>query len=220
MLTRFGSVEITTVLGRALDKSFRRENRTVDFRQRLVTSWSGFRGAVSLAAALAVPLTTHSGAPFPDRSLIIFVVSFVILVTVIVQGSTLPLVVRWAHMPEDVARADELQLARTRGAQAALEALPGVASELGVGPELYKRLKKEYEEHAAIAEAAGDPEANCDVSERGDLVRQVRLGVLDHKRQAITQLRDQHLIDDIVMRELQATMDLEEVRLLGPIEMG
>ncbi len=220
IVTRFALVEITTVLGRGVDKTFRRESRNVGFRQRLVTSWSGFRGAVSLAAALAVPLTTHSGAPFPDRSLLIFVVVFVILVTVLFQGSTLPFVVRWARLPEDVARAEELQLARCRGAQAAIEALPMVATEVGVDEDLYKRLKKEYEEHAAVIQAQGDPDAPNDLAEKGDLVRQVRLGVLDHKRQAITQLRDQHQIDDIVLRELQATLDLEEVRLLGSLETG
>ena len=119
------------------------------WRQRFVTGWAGFRGAVSLAAALAVPMTTLSGAPFPDRSLIIFVVVVVILITVLVQGITLPAVVRWAKMPEDVAHADELQLARCVGAQAALDALPMVAAELGVSPELLGRLAKEYEEHAA-----------------------------------------------------------------------
>ncbi|MGB9226735.1 Na+/H+ antiporter, partial [Mycobacterium sp.] len=220
IVTRFALVEITTVLGRGVDKTFRRESRNVGFRQRTVTSWTGFRGAVSLAAALAVPLTTHSGAPFPDRSLLIFVVVFVILVTVLFQGSTLPFVVRWARLPEDVARAEELQLARCRGAQAAIEALPMVATEVGVDEDLYKRLKKEYEEHAAIIQAQGDPDAPNDLAEKGDLVRQVRLGVLDHKRQAITQLRDQHQIDDIVLRELQATLDLEEVRLLGSLETG
>jgi monovalent cation/hydrogen antiporter len=219
IVTRFASVEISTVLGRVFDKSIRRESRNVGFRQRCVTSWTGFRGAVSLAAALAVPLTAHGG-PFPDRSLIIFVVVFVILVTVILQGSTLPFVVRWARMPEDVAREEELQLARCRGAQASIEALPMVATELGVGPDLYKRLKKEYEEHAAVIQAQGDPDAPNELAQKGDLVRQVRLGVLDHKRQAITQLRDQHRIDDIVLRELQATMDLEEVRLLGSLETG
>lgn len=132
--TRFLWVELTTFLGLAIDRTTNRPTRHVPFRQRSVTSWAGFRGAVSLAAALAVPLETHSGAPFPDRSLIIFVVSVVILVTVLVQGSTLPLVVRWAHLPEDVARAEEVQLARTRGAEVALEVLPQVAAEVGVGP--------------------------------------------------------------------------------------
>jgi CPA1 family monovalent cation:H+ antiporter len=216
IVTRFVCVEATTALGRAIDRSMRRQTRHVDFRQRCVTSWAGFRGAVSLAAALAVPLTTHSGAPFPDRNLIIFVVSVVILVTVLVQGSTLPAVVRWARMPEDVAHADELQLARTRAAEVALDALPQVADELGVGPKLRSRLQKEYEEHAALVEAGADESGNNRLAEAGDLIRQVRLAVLDHKRRAVTELRDQNRIDDIVLRELQATMDLEEVRLLGP----
>jgi CPA1 family monovalent cation:H+ antiporter len=219
IVTRFVCVEATTALGIVVDRSMRRQTQHVPFRQRCVTSWAGFRGAVSLAAALAVPLETHSGAPFPDRSLIIFVVSVVILVTVLVQGSTLPAVVRWARLPEDVARADEVQLARTRGAEAALEALPVVAADLGVGPKLLGRLQKEYEEHAMLVEAGGDSSSNNHLTEAGDLIRQVRLAVLEHKRQAITELRDQRRIDDIVLRELQAMMDLEEVRLLGPTDI-
>jgi monovalent cation/hydrogen antiporter len=216
--SRFAWTEITTVLIRAVDRREVQRTRRASWRQRVVSSWAGFRGAVSLAAALAVPLTTHGGAAFPDRNLIIFVVSVVILVTVLVQGSTLPAVVRWARMPEDATQADELQLARTRGAQAALEALPVVAGELGVSPELMSRLQKEYEEHAALIEASGDPAAPNDAAEQHDLLRQVRLGVLEHKRRAITELRDQHHIDDIVLRELQSVMDLEEVRLLDPAD--
>jgi CPA1 family monovalent cation:H+ antiporter len=184
----------------------------------MVSNWAGFRGAVSLAAALAVPLTTHSGAPFPDRSLIVFVVCVVILVTVVVQGGTLSDVVRWARMPEDASHADELQLARCRGTQAALEALPVVAGELGISDDLLRRLRKEYEEHAALVEAGGDAEGSSEVAERSDLLRRVRLGVLEHKRRAIIELRDQNRIDDIVLRELQSVMDLEEVRLLDPAD--
>ena len=141
-MTRFVWVEFSTVLGRAVDGSLGRPNRAVGFRARFVTSWAGFRGAVSLAAASAVPLTTLSGAPFPDRSLIIFVVVAVILVTVLVQGTTLPAIVRWARMPEDVARCNELQLARSVGAEAALEALPVVAGELGVGQSCWAACKR------------------------------------------------------------------------------
>jgi Na+/H+ antiporter len=214
--TRFAWMEITTVLIRAVDRRAVQRARRVDWRQRTVSSWAGFRGAVSLAAALAVPLTTRSGAPFPDRSLIIFVVSAVILVTVLVQGSTLPLVVRWARMPEDARHADELQLARTRSAEAALEALPRVAGELGASPELLGRLQKEYEEQAALVMADADGSTPNDAAERNDLIRRIRLAVLAHRRRAVTELRDQNRIDDIVLRELQAEMDLEEVQLLDP----
>ena len=127
VVTRFVVSDLFTFLLRAVDRRAVQRTR-IGWRQRMVSRWAGFRGAVSLAAALAVPLTTHSGAPFPDRNLIIFVVCVVILVTVLVQGGTLPDVVRWARLPEDVSRADELQLARCRGAQAALEALPVVAA--------------------------------------------------------------------------------------------
>jgi CPA1 family monovalent cation:H+ antiporter len=110
-----------------------------------------------------------------------------------------------------------LQLARCRGAQAALEALPVVAGEVGASEELVRRLRKEYEEHAALVEAGGDEGPN-EVAERNDLLRRVRLGVLEHKRRAITELRDQNRIDDIILRELQSVMDLEEVRLLEPAD--
>jgi CPA1 family monovalent cation:H+ antiporter len=214
--TRFAWGEITTVFLRTVDRREVQRARRVDWRQRAVSGWAGFRGAVSLAAAIAVPMTTHSGAPFPDRSLILFVVSFVILTTVLVQGSTLPAIVRWARLPEDVAHADELRLARCHGAQAALDALPTVATELGVSEELQNRLHKEYKQHAALVRAGSDGSAASEAEERSDLIRQVRLGVLEHKRRAITELRDQRRIDDIVLLELQAAMDLEEARLLGP----
>ncbi|OBA59866.1 Na+/H+ antiporter [Mycobacterium sp. 1100029.7] len=206
--------EITTLLLRVLDRREVQRERRVPWRQRFVTAWAGFRGAVSLAAALAVPATTLSGAPFPDRSLLIFIVVVVILTTVLVQGISLPAVVRWAHMPEDTAYAAELQLARSVGAKAALEALPMVANELGASPKMLSRLQKEYDEHAAIVTECDDGTSTGDLTRRDELVRQVRLGVLHHKRRAITTLRNQKVIDDIVLRELQAEMDLEEVQLL------
>jgi CPA1 family monovalent cation:H+ antiporter len=189
--------------------------RRVTWRQRFVTVWAGFRGAVSLAAAVAVPMTTLSGAPFPDRSLLIFIVTVVILVTVLVQGSTLPAVVRWANMPEDATHAEELQLARCRGTQAALAALPTVADEVGLGDELRRRLQKEYEEKAALVLATENGSPDTRILKGREKVRRVRLGVLEYKRREITALRNQNLIDDIVLRELQNEMDLEEVQLLA-----
>jgi Na+/H+ antiporter len=207
--------EITTVLIRLIDRRQVQRERRVSWRQRFVTAWAGFRGAVSLAAALAVPTTTLSGAPFPDRSLLIFIVVFVILVTVLVQGSTLPAVVRWAKMPEDVTHGEELQLARRRGVQAALDALPTVADEVGISEDLRRRLHKEYEEKAALVLATEDGSTNHRLVKGKEKVRRVRLGVLEYKRREITALRNQKLIDDIVLRELQNEMDLEEVQLLN-----
>lgn len=207
--------EITVVLIRLIDRRAIQRELRVSWRQRFVTAWAGFRGAVSLAAALAVPATTLSGAPFPDRSLIIYIVTVVILATVLVQGITLPVVVRWAQMPDDVAHGEELQLARRRGVQAALDALPTVAAEVGIGEDLRRRLQKEYEEKAALVLATEDRSTNHRLVKGKEKVRRVRLGVLEHKRREITSLRNQKLIDDIVLRELQNEMDLEEVQLLN-----
>jgi Na+/H+ antiporter len=210
--------ETTTVLIRLLDRREVQRTRRVDWRQRFVTAWAGFRGAVSLAAALAVPATTLSGAPFPDRNLIIFIVVFVILVTVLVQGTTLPAVVRWARMPDDVAHEQELRLARTRGIQASLDALPTVADEVGISDDLRRRLQTEYERRAAVVLATEDGSADSRLVKGKEKVLRVRLGVLEHKRREITALRNQDLIDDIVLRELQEEMDLEEVQLLNATE--
>lgn len=206
--------EATTALLRLIDRREVQRMRRVNWRMRFVTVWAGFRGAVSLAAAVAVPATTLSGAPFPDRSLLIFIVVVVILVTVLVQGTTLPAVVRWAKIPDDVTYVQELELARTRGVQAALAALPTVADEVGIGDDLRRRLQKEYEEKAALAQATEPGSTNSRLLKGKEKVRRVRLGVLEHKRREITALRNQNLIDDIVLRELQNEMDLEEVQLL------
>ena len=210
--TRLVWTHAVTVLVRALDRRAVQRSRRVGWRVRTVNSWAGFRGAVSLATALAVPATLGDGAPFPDRDLIVFVASAVILLTILVQGTTLPLVVRWARIPEDTGRAEELMWARKRATDAALEALPRLAAEMGVDEEHTQRIRAEYEEFLdSVAEGATD-----DVTTR-DLDRRLRLAVLWEKRRTVTAMRDANEIDDIVLRELQAVMDVEEVRLLGPV---
>ncbi|MFV0495526.1 Na+/H+ antiporter [Mycobacterium sp.] len=216
--TRIFWVEMSALLGRVIDTISKRPHQNVPFRQRCVTSWAGFRGAVSLAAALAVPVSLPSGTPFPHRNLLIFVVVVVILITSVVQGSTLPLVLKWAKLPEDVAQAGEMQLAQERAAEAAREALPQVAAELKVGPALLKRLTAEYDEWYTIVKSNADDAADSHVAENSSLARRVRLAVLDRQRQAVTALRNQNLIDDIVLRDVQLVMDLEELHLLNPAD--
>ncbi|MCO1598967.1 Na+/H+ antiporter [Micromonospora sp. RHAY321] len=180
------------------------------WRVGTVAGWSGFRGAVSLAAALAVPTTTAAGAPVPERDLIIFVTALVIVLIMLVQGTTLPLVVRWAGLGGDPERADELRQARQRATEAGLAALPQVAAEIGAGEETVRRLEAEYQQHLDDVNEGGDRSA-----EERRLERKLRLGVLEHKRREITRLRDRREIDDLVLLDLQSALDNEEIRLLG-----
>ena len=204
-----------------IDRREAQRDRRVSWRQRFVTAWAGFRGAVSLAAALAVPAKTLSGAPFPDRSLLIFIVVVVILVTVLVQGSTLPAVVRWANMPEDAAYAEEAATGpQRRRTQAALDALPMVAEELGrqpedVGPHAkgIRRTRRDDDGRRRRFDGTTWPNAT---SWSGGYV----LGCSTTSAAPSPSLRNQKIIDDIVLRELQAEMDLEEVQLLDPADSG
>jgi monovalent cation/hydrogen antiporter len=210
--TRLLWVHTTPYLIRALDRRAVQRTRRLGWRQRTVSGWAGFRGGVSLAVALAVPATVVGGAAFPDRDLIVFVTAVVILLTMLVQGITLPAVVRWARLPEDTGRAEEVARARTHAAEAGLAALPGLAAELGVSGEPLERIRTDYEDYRD--EAAAHTEQGESARE---VERRLRLAVLREKRQAVTEMRDANEIDDIVLRELQAGMDAEEVRLLGPV---
>jgi NhaP-type Na+/H+ or K+/H+ antiporter len=92
-------------------------------------SWAGMRGAVSLAAALALPLSTDAGAPFPGRDLILFLTFSVILATLVGQGLTLPLLIRALGLEDDGGEAREDAKARIRAAEAALARLAELEAE-------------------------------------------------------------------------------------------
>ncbi|WP_129337677.1 Na+/H+ antiporter [Cellulomonas endophytica] len=213
LLARFGWFHTTPYLIRALDRRATQRARRVSWRHRTPLAWAGFRGAVSLAAALGVPATTADGAPFPDRDLVVFVTSGVILATLLVQGLTLPRVVRWARFDPDGSVDDERRLAERAATRAALEALPVEAERLGTAPHLVAALEAEYRMHA---EALGQVDDDGPATSAGSEAQfdALRLAVLGHKRAAVVALRDDRRIDDIVLRQVQAQLDAEEVRLV------
>jgi monovalent cation/hydrogen antiporter len=183
-------------------------------RARLVSALCGFRGAVSLAAALAVPQTLHSGAPFPDRDVIVFVTTGVIVVTLVVQGLALPAVVRWAHLPPDHRSEEERRMAETLAGEEALAALPGIAARLGTDEAVVSRTRQEYEKHLRVVRSrTGLSDVDEPVRRYEEHYTALRLELLAHKRSTFVRLRDERRIDDTVLRQLQARLDLEEVRL-------
>jgi Na+/H+ antiporter len=109
---------------RLVDRRPQQRLRRISNRARVVSATAGFRGAVSLAAALAVPATLASGEPFPGRDTIVFVTAGVIAVTLVLQAPLLPMVVRWARLPEDTSVEEERRLAETIATQAGLDAIP------------------------------------------------------------------------------------------------
>lgn len=201
---------------RLLDRRPQQRLRRMNYRARVVTSIAGFRGAVSLAVALSVPTTLDSGARFPDRDTIVFVTSGVIVTTLILQGLLLPTVVRWARLPRDTSVEEERFLAETTATEEALKALPGLAEELDTDPAVAERMRQEYETHLIVVRAGG---GETDASENAAVLRHdrhytaLRLALLAHKRATVLRLRDNHEIDDTVLRHVQHQLDIEEVRL-------
>jgi CPA1 family monovalent cation:H+ antiporter len=177
----------------------------------VVGAVAGFRGAVSLAAALAVPERVASGAPFPGRDLIVFVTAGVILVT-LAQALVLPPVVRWARLPRDTSVEEERRLAETLATEAALAALQEVAATLGTDPEVVERTRREYEEHLHLVHDHEDHDDEP-VLRHDQHYAALRLALLARKRATVVGLRDSQRIDDIVLRQFQTRLDIEEVRL-------
>ncbi|MEV2237392.1 Na+/H+ antiporter [Micromonospora sp. NPDC049891] len=213
VLVRMLWLHLIAAVAWLVDRRESRLARRVNWRVRTVAGWAGFRGAVSLAAALAVPLTARDGSPVPERDLIIFGVATVILVTMLVQGTTLPLLLTWAGLSGDPERVAESRRAQLAATQATLDALPDIADRVGAEEEILHRLRAEYVGH--LSAVRSEPED--DSSAAREVERRLRLAALEHKRREITRMRDRREIDDTVLQELQARLDVEEIRLLGPM---
>ncbi|MGC9665130.1 Na+/H+ antiporter [Planosporangium sp. 12N6] len=185
----------------------------VSLRGRVVIALTGFRGAVSMAAALAVPHTLADGSPFPGRSMIVFVTSGVIAITLVVQGLLLPHVVRWARLPADTDVEDELRLAEIAATEDALAKMDKVAAERAVEHSVVDRMRHEYEKHLAVLRAHGhEDDDNPGRRAEADFAS-LRLGLLCQKRETAVRLRDAHRIDDTVLRQILTHLDAEEIRL-------
>ena len=206
--TRLAWSYTTPYMIRAVDRRPQQRTRRVGARQRFPMAWAGARGAVSLAAALAVPTVTVGGGQLAGRDAIVFITVGVILVTLVVLGQTLPAVVRWARMPGD-ADDEEEQLARRRMTAAALETLPEHVDRLNIPDEVADRAAAELRAHSARLEAAESGEDGDPYRASASLSR----AILQVKRAELLRLRDEHLIDGTVLQRVQAVLDAEEVRL-------
>lgn len=218
--TRLVWVNTAPYAVRLLDRRPAQRLRRVSARHRLPSGWAGFRGGVSLAAALAVPVTVADGSPFPGRDLIVVVTFGVILVTLVVQGLTLPALLRWARLPDDGGELREQALAERTATEAGLAALEETAARLQVSEAVVERVRADYEEHLhALADAHRDGEeidAADPVHADHDDYQRLSAALLSEKRAAVVRLRDDRSIDDIVLRRVQARLDAEEIRLGVP----
>jgi Na+/H+ antiporter len=187
--------------------------RRMGFRERLVVGWSGMRGAVSLAAALAIPLETDAGAAFPDRDLVIFLTLSVILATLVVQGLTLKPLVRKLDICDDGAEEREELTARLRAAEAALARLEELAEEDWVYDDTIERTRNLFEFRQRRFGARVDGADDGALEERSTAYRRLLRELLAAERDELLALRNEGHIGDDVRRRVERDLDLEESRL-------
>jgi monovalent cation/hydrogen antiporter len=177
-------------------------------------AWAGMRGGVTLAAALAIPLSTDSGAAFPDRSLIIFLAFSVVLGSLVLQGLTLPGVIRFLGLEEDSADEQrEEAKARIHAAEAALERLDELADEDWVRPDTAERVRRLYTFRNNRFRARLDDMDDGEIEERSLAYQRLRRQLLEAERGAVLALRNEGRISEDVMHRVQRDLDLEDSRL-------
>jgi CPA1 family monovalent cation:H+ antiporter len=185
--------------------------RMPDGRQIFVVGWTGMRGVISLAAAIALPQTFADGAPFAQRNMIIFLAFSAILVTLVLQGLTLPPLIRALGLAGSTASPPEEQAARRTILQAALQYLDEVRDkETPELAEVYKDLSQHY--RARLASLTEDESASADriAPQFYKQYLEVSGKLLKIERQAAVQLRNQRRISDELLRELERELDLTE----------
>ncbi|MCW3039800.1 MAG: Na+/H+ antiporter, partial [Solirubrobacterales bacterium] len=207
--TRLVWLNTAPYLVRALDRRPQQRARRIGWRGRLITGWSGLRGAVSLAAALALP------GDFPERDLIVFLTLCVIFATLVLQGLTLPLIIRFAAPEDDGAGAREELVARKHAARVAIERIEALRAEDWTRTDSVERLSRIYEfrMRRVLQQAGHGEEDDEDLDERSHAWQRMVRDVLDHQRAELVRLRDEGTIADEVLHHVVRELDLEDERL-------
>jgi monovalent cation/hydrogen antiporter len=177
-------------------------------------TWSGMRGAVSLAAALAVPLTIDTGEEFPGRSLILFLTFAVIVGSLVVQGLTLPAVIRLLRLEDDSEDdAREEAQARIHAASAALLRLEELEGEDWVRTDTAERVRGGYNFRRERFSLRLDDGDDGSIEARSQDFQRLRRELLNAERAAVHELRRAGEISDEVARRVERDLDLEDARL-------
>ena len=207
ILVRIVWVPVLTYLPRALFKTIRVSDPYPPWQWPVVVSWTGIRGAVSLVAALALP------NDFPDRQLIIFLTFAVIVATLVLQGLTLPGLIRLLGVTDDGGAEREEAKARIRAAEAALARLEELVEEESVRPDTAERLRGAFNFRANRFRARFDDRDDGALEEQSIAYQRVMRELLAAEQAALLALRNDRVIDDNVAQRVQRDLDLEAARL-------
>ena len=200
------AIRAVWVFAMSLRELLKNDQRRIRLRESIVLSWAGMRGVVSLAAALALPISLPGNA-LPARDAII-----IITLTLVGQGLTLPLVIRAVGLGSDADEGHEESHARQELIEEALRRIDDLEKKWPNHRPLIDQLRTSYRHRAEheeqLHEAPGN-EAEQELVEH----RQIRTDVIDAQRDALLAMRDRGAIDDDVLRAIERELDLEEIRM-------
>ncbi|MFD9188272.1 Na+/H+ antiporter [Streptomyces phaeochromogenes] len=214
VVSRFVWVYPATFLPRILSKRIREREDNPTWKGPFIISWAGMRGVVSLAIAFSIPLTAEGGEDFPGRNLILFLTFTTVIGTLVVQGLTLPPLVRLLKLPERDRQAETLaeanaQAQASRTAERRLDELLDDERN-ALPPPLADRLRSVLERRRnAVWERLGtvNPVTGETVD---DTYRRLSREMIGAEREMFVRLRDGRYIDDEMLRTLLRRLDLEE----------
>ncbi|MFF4227823.1 Na+/H+ antiporter [Streptomyces sp. NPDC001820] len=214
VVMRFVWVFPAAFLPRALSRRIREREPDTNWTEPMIVGWAGMRGVVSMAIAFSIPMTMADGEPFPARNLILFLTFTTVIGTLVIQGLTLPALIRALKVPprdeyaETLAEA-QAQSQASQAAERRLEelledernALPGPLADR-LRTVLERRRNAVWERLGAVNPVTGES--------ADDTYRRLAREMIEAEREVFVQLRDQRRIDDEMMRTLLRRLDLEE----------
>jgi len=208
ILTRIAWTNTMPYVVRALDRRARQHERRAGWRTRMIIAWSGMRGAVSLAAALALP------PDFPQRDIVLFLTFAVIFTTLVLQGLTLPALIRRLGVHDDGAEEREELAGRRAATETALATIDELAGEEWTRDETAERMRAMYDyRRSRLAARAGETEDGDGYEHRSRKYQKMVRRVLDAQRAELVRLRNSGVISNDVMHRLERELDLEDERL-------
>lgn len=212
IILRFVWVPLAAMIPRWVSAAVRERDPMPPWSSLFLISWTGMRGIVTLAAALALPVTTSAGAPFPFRAEIILISFTVILVTLVLQGLSLPPIIRFLRLEEDTGLEGEETLAREHAATAALTRLDEIVEENWATSEQVARVRLRYSRRLERFARSGLAEAKA-ADETTEALQRLQHETLTAERMALIGLRNNGTISDEVLHHLEQELDVAALHL-------
>jgi CPA1 family monovalent cation:H+ antiporter len=217
ILIRLLWVYPATFIPRMLFKSIRESEPDPGLKAPFIVGWAGMRGVVSLAAALNIPLLLNDGTPFPYRNLILFITFIVILITLVLQGLTLPWLIRKLDIPmskEEIPLEDQDSAIRIRLINTALILLNAQYRKEADTNRLVGNLRTVLETNIVhIIERLNSLEYEATQKAERDEYKKIYKHVLEEQRSELVILRKEKIYHDDELRKHQEQLDIEETRL-------